>query len=420
MLNHLRRKLTWNYSTWFFITLLIVLAVLFLLVKSMLFETANEDIQDILHYELEKYKGQDAIEVKPEASPSLYFSVVLSKSAHSIRGVQPAGKDAQTFSKFVRKQPCCRSEGKLKNLKGHFGDEMHIIYASARIDKNSTLFVGKNISSIHEKIEHWFFSLSLIGLAALMISVIMGDRLARKAMKPIIQNIEGQKKFIADASHELRTPISIFSASLEVLENEERDKLSPFSQETLNELKDEVRQMNGLVANLLMLAQEDAGQLKMNKESFSFAELAGQLVHQYERLYEGKRQIALHVPDDKMLVEADRVRIKELLHVLLDNACKYSVLGSSISITVQKEEGRILSFTVEDKGAGIPAEEIPYLFDRFYRVEKGRSRQAGGAGLGLSIAKAITDLHDGTIKVSSWPGEGTIFSVRLPILANIL
>ncbi|SFE96386.1 His Kinase A (phospho-acceptor) domain-containing protein [Bacillus sp. OV194] len=416
MLNHLRKKLTWNYSSWFFVTLLIVLAVLYLLVKSMLFETANEDIQDILHYELAKYKDQDDTLERKETSRSLYFTETVQKFPHRA-AVQPKGKEAQAFRAFVRGQKCCRSEGQLESLSMHSRDEMHIIYASARIDKNTMLFVGKNISSIHEKIEHWFFSLALIGLAALIISVIMGDRLARKAMKPIIQNIEGKKKFIADASHELRTPISIFSASLEVLEQEEKDKLSPFSQETLNELKDEIRHMNGLVANLLTLAKEDAGQTKMNKASFSFAELAEKVIHQYERLHEGKRLFVLNMPDDKILVEADRVRIKELLHILLDNASKYSDPGSSIYMTVEKEEGRILSFTVEDKGAGIPTEEIPYLFDRFYRVEKGRSRQSGGAGLGLSIAKVITDLHHGTIGAESELGKGTAFTVKLPILS---
>lgn len=415
MLQQLRKKLTLTYSVWFFVTMLGVFVLLFIMVRSMLFQTANEEIQDILHYEAEKYKqrGIKEFQGQPNNQKNLYYSVI--KKDSGMVAVKPSSKAEELFQKIMSKQTCCTSEGQLKDIRNPSGEPLHIIYASTSLGNGKSLFVGKNISDVHEKTEHWFFVLLLISLSVLIISVIIGDRLARRAMKPIIHNIESQKQFIADASHELRTPISIFTASLEVLEQEEKEKLSPFSQETLTEMKEEALQMKGLVSQLLTLAKEDAGQIRLTSESFSFTKLVQQIRAQYVRINNSAR-IDLTLPSEEVLVAADRMRVKELLHILLDNAIKYSEETVEIEINVQKEADNLLKFEVIDKGIGIEPSEIPFLFDRFYRVEKGRSRQTGGAGLGLAIAKTIVDLHGGSISVHSQQGAGTRITVKLPVL----
>ncbi|MDN4524673.1 sensor histidine kinase [Fictibacillus fluitans] len=413
MLHQLRRKLTWNYSSWFFFTLFIVFVLLYFLVKGMMFETAREDIQDILHYELGKYKGSETGESAETSEPgSLYYSVVVKNGSTDSKG-----KADEDFTRLVQSRPCCSSEGKLADLKEkHDHEEQHIIFASARLNKTSALYVGKNISGIHEKVERWFFMLALLGLAVFILSVIMGERLSRKALKPVIQNMESQKKFIADASHELRTPISIFSASLEVLEKEEKSKMSSFSRETLEELKDEVRQMKTLVSHLLTLAKEQEPQ-GIHRESFSINELARKTARQFEQLSHNPRTIKVIAPSNDLMVKADRGRIKELLQLLLDNAIKYSEASSPVEIRLKTQGKSMLVIEIKDEGEGIPPADLPFLFDRFYRVEKGRSRHQGGAGLGLSIAKEITDQYAGSIDAESQPGKGTTFRVKLPILA---
>ncbi|MDM5201501.1 HAMP domain-containing sensor histidine kinase [Fictibacillus enclensis] len=337
MLHQLRRKLTWNYSSWFFITLFIIFVLLYFLVKGMMFETAREDIQDILHYELNKDKASDLNEDSVTQDPgSLYYSVVVKNGSGD-----STGKTNQAFNRFVQSKSCCSREGKLAELKAKNGHEkQHIIYASARLNETTVLYVGKNISGVHEKVERWFFLLSLLGLAVFILSVVMGERLSRKALKPVIQNMESQKKFIADASHELRTPISIFSASLEVLEKEEKSKMSSFSQETLNELKEEVHQMKNLVSHLLTLAKDQERQ-EIHQDSFSINELARNMASQYERLSQSTRTVKVIAPPEDLIVEADRVRIKELLQLLLDNALKYSDAGSQVEIRL-KAQARII------------------------------------------------------------------------------
>ncbi|KSU81738.1 His Kinase A (phospho-acceptor) domain-containing protein [Fictibacillus enclensis] len=413
MLQQLRRKLTWNYSSWFFITLFIIFVLLYFLVKGMMFETAREDIQDILHYELNKDKASELNEdsvTQDQGSP--YYSVVVKNGSGN-----STGKTNQAFNRFVQSKSCCSRKGKLAELNGKNGHEkQHIIYASARLNEKTVLYVGKNISGVHEKVERWFFLLSLLGLAVFILSVVMGERLSRKALKPVIQNMESQKKFIADASHELRTPISIFSASLEVLEKEEKSKMSSFSQETLNELKEEVHQMKNLVSHLLTLAKDQERQ-EIHKDSFSINELARKMASQYERLSQSTRTVKVIAPPEDLIVEADRVRIKELLQLLLDNALKYSDAGSPVEIRLKAQAKNNLVIEIRDEGEGIPSADLPYLFDRFYRVDKGRSRTQGGAGLGLSIAKEITSLYRGSIEAESQPGKGTTFRVELPVLA---
>lgn len=192
--------------------------------------------------------------------------------------------------------------------------------------------------------------------------------------------------------------------------------MSSFSQETLNELKEEVHQMKNLVSHLLTLAKDQERQ-EIHKDSFSINELARKMASQYERLSQSTRTVKVIAPPEDLIVEADRVRIKELLQLLLDNALKYSDAGSPVEIRLKAQAKNNLVIEIRDEGEGIPSADLPYLFDRFYRVDKGRSRTQGGAGLGLSIAKEITSLYRGSIEAESQLGKGTTFRVELPILA---
>lgn len=280
-------------------------------------------------------------------------------------------------------------------------------------------YIGKDISFYNQLIHQLLVTLVTLGILFLGIALLLSYFMSKRAMVPIRTSFNQQREFAADASHELRTPLSILHSSLDVLEMEEKENISSFSRNVLSNMKDEVRRMTSLVGDLLTLARSDSGLLELHYESFDFIPPVGQLVQSTQTLAHSKEiRLQLHTPA-AMAVYGDLERLKQLLYILLDNAIKYTPNGGDVTLalsahTSQKQPA--LCITVEDTGIGIPEDEQLRIFDRFYRVDKNRSKQLGGTGLGLAIAKWIVEAHHGTIHVSSTPGSGSTFTVILPIL----
>jgi signal transduction histidine kinase len=167
------------------------------------------------------------------------------------------------------------------------------------------------------------------------------------------------------------------------------------------------------------LARSDSGAPDLKMESFDFRPSVEQMVRSLQPLAQSKG-IVLHLQAPAQVeIFGDQERFKQLLYILLDNALKYTPGGGEVNLALsveEKENQRFLHITVQDTGVGIPVEEQDRVFDRFYRVDKHRSRQMGGTGLGLAIAKWIVEAHHGSIKVSSRQGEGSTFTVKIPII----
>jgi signal transduction histidine kinase len=184
-------------------------------------------------------------------------------------------------------------------------------------------------------------------------------------------------------------------------------------------MKDEVRRMTRLVGDLLTLARSDSESPQLQYEGFDLIPPVEQLVRSTKTLAQAK-EIELHLSTPRtIMVPGDQERVKQLLYILLDNAIKYTPNKGEVRLTLFVElQGKqpSLCIMVQDTGIGIPIEEQNHIFDRFYRVDKVRSRQIGGHGLGLAIAKWIVEAHQGTIQVSSTPGKGSTFTVRIPIM----
>lgn len=283
-------------------------------------------------------------------------------------------------------------------------------------------YTGKDISFIHELMQRLLLILVLLGTLFLGIALLLSYFMSKRAMIPIRTSFQRQREFVADASHELRTPLSILHSSIDVLEMEDGESLSDYSQKVLFNMKDEVRRMTKLVGDLLTLARTDSGSAQLKRESFDFIPSVEQLVRSTETLAHSKEiRLQLHAPSTA-LVYADHERLKQLLYILLDNAIKYTPNGGEVTLTLSidlTDKSRSLFIVVQDTGVGIPAEDQNRIFDRFFRVDKNRSRQMGGTGLGLAIAKWIVESHQGTIQVSSLPGEGSKFTVRMPIIYSM-
>jgi heavy metal sensor kinase len=221
-----------------------------------------------------------------------------------------------------------------------------------------------------------------------------------------------QRQFTADASHELRTPLTAIKGQAEVALQREREPDD--YREALRVINGQVDRMIRLVASLLTLARADAGTTSIKRERISIGSVIDDAVG-HVRTAAGDDGVSIEAQAaDGLAVTGDRDLVLQLLLNLLDNAVKYSAGRGLVRISSRTANGSA-EITVEDTGPGIPPEHLPYVFDRFYRVDDARSRSAGGAGLGLSISRWIAEAHGGTLRVASTPGQGAVFTLTLPL-----
>jgi heavy metal sensor kinase len=226
------------------------------------------------------------------------------------------------------------------------------------------------------------------------------------------------RRFTADASHELRTPLTVLRGELEAIAQRpqypQRTGLDSEARDTIGSLLEETERLSRIVESLLAISRLDAGEAQMEHVNFDLAELVAATTEQMRLLAEDKNVSLVCETNGAVDVEGDRARLKQVVVNLLDNAIKYTGEGGEARVSVRSENARAL-LEVADTGIGIPAEALPHLFERFYRVDKARSRQMGGVGLGLAIIKSIVAAHGGQVTVESAEGHGSRFLVELPL-----
>jgi len=226
---------------------------------------------------------------------------------------------------------------------------------------------------------------------------------------------ERQRRFTSDASHELRTPLAVMRGDIEITL---RRKRTPEEYErTMTSNLEEIMRLSRLVEDLLTLARGDAGQAALRCEPMQLDKLCQEMAEYITPLVQTREQtLSYQPPAAPVMVKADAQRLKQLLLNLLDNAIKYTSHGGRITLGL-KTEGQEAMLTISDTGRGIPPEDLPHLFERFFRHSRTTAdKTAPGFGLGLSIVKWIVDSHGGKIEAASKVGEGTTFTVRLPLL----
>jgi len=221
-----------------------------------------------------------------------------------------------------------------------------------------------------------------------------------------------QKQFTSDASHELRTPLAVIEAESTLALQKERP--SSDYRQSLEIISQESRQMSSLIDQLLTLARADAGKEQWNFTEVDLGKLIGNLSTDVEVLCQEKGLSFQLGQSQDLVVKGDEARLRELFMNLLDNAIKYTPAPGTVSVSFRRE-GQMAVVAIMDTGIGIPAEDIPFIFERFYRVDKSRSRAEGGSGLGLAICRHIAEAHGGKIEVESQVGVGSTFSVWLPL-----
>ena len=318
-------------------------------------------------------------------------------------------------------------------------------------DQTLLLEVAQSISYIDSTMSRIRWGLLASVLVALTLTAILGGVIVRRALSPvshitqIAKSIEtspdlsrrvgysgpmdeighlattfdhmierldrafkSQKKFVADASHELRTPLTVIRGNLDLL----RHNLSEVDhRESLRVLEAETERMVKIVNNLLLLAEVDSGQLQQQKMVNLKEILKSEL--ERARLLAGERKLAIGRQED-FVATGDAQRLKQLLGNLVDNAIRHTPEDGAISLSLFRD-GEWACLEVEDTGEGITTKHLPHIFDRFYRVDKARSRDRGGAGLGLAIVKEIAEEHGGKVTVTSKVGKGSTFTIWLKI-----
>jgi heavy metal sensor kinase len=319
----------------------------------------------------------------------------------------------------------------------------------------AVLAVGRSTDTVGEVLERFINILIIAALATMALAGIGGFFMASRVLKPVerirqtAQEIEEsdlsrrieaggedelgrlvstlnlmigrletafgrQRQFTADASHELRTPLAIVQAESTLAL---RKKRTPDEyRKSLEMISQEADHMSAVVGKLLYLARIDAGKEQVNFEKINLKDVLAEISSDVETLA-GEKGLEFRLGSmEDLWVEGDRVRLEQLFLNLLENAIRYTPDGGVVSAAMARD-GKQAVIAIKDTGIGISKEHMPHLFERFYRVDKARSRAEGGAGLGLAICKHIVQVHHGKIEVQSKVGKGSIFSVFLP-LAN--
>ena len=261
-------------------------------------------------------------------------------------------------------------------------------------------------------------SVVLLGIGSITIIVLAGISyfLACWAIKPTALALEKQQQFVADASHELKTPLSVIQTTTDVLLSN-KEKTIASEQKWVDYIKSETERMSKLVSDLLYLAKVDSNEGLVKTYPFNLSEALINVTLPFESIvFEAGKELHMEIEPDLMCV-GDEARLQQVAIILLDNALKHAPIETTIQIKLH-QVGVNYQLEVSNEGEGIPPQHLDKVFERFYRVDASRARDTGGYGLGLSIAKSIVEQHHGSISVKSQLNSLTTFTVTLPIKQN--
>lgn len=264
---------------------------------------------------------------------------------------------------------------------------------------NGIEMVFKDSSLYTHTINRLIITSVVISLISIVVLYIFSVFLANKTIKPVEESYNSQKRFIADASHELKTPLAVIKTNLDIINTNRNDTVANQGK-WLNYISFQTDRMSTLVTNLLFLAKADNNELLGVDSTFNISQvIMNQLLSFEAVLYENNLELDSNI-NKNINFFGDKESINQLVGILMDNAIKHSFKDSIITANLKESKNKIY-FSVTNNGETIPKEDIDKIFDRFYRVDKSRAREKGGYGLGLSIAKSIVDKYNGKIKAVS-------------------
>lgn len=417
MINLLKRKLLIRYALILFsVSMLIFLGgyVAYRIIsKNVIFSS----LYDYLQEEVFEFKqDSDALAIKPERiavaarNNALHFFSYGFVNGKMRRLEQPAGKAGDLLTEKMAEWR--ENDGEIKGVKIRNNDERWRFLALSESWKNEPdgdeyrVVVLLNVTP-YFYVTHRYKSYGLLAVGILcLISVLAASILANNAVKPLDEAYRKQKEFVSDASHELKTPLSVLLTYIEILQQQ------PQNAKALQVMKDETKNMSGLIENLLALTRLENTE-KPTTQELNAADIIIPLVERLNTVHKDRKQPIKIICSKDIKVKMSQQHFERLLTILLDNALKYTPADKEILIKAATGEHNV-KIEIADKGIGIKSDDLPHIFERFYRADKGRNRQNGGFGLGLSLALDIVQKYKGRIKVQSEFGKGTTFFINLP------
>ena len=418
----------WRLTIWFTLALGIILliagVVVYFTTRAALFDQVDSDLETRVRRQ-RSLLGVPApdrgrmglppdIRIGPEFTAGGYFYALVDPTGELLVGnpsVDPAGlADTDTLERALQEGDA------FEDTESSEGDSLrvHVVRLDWPGGEQLLMEVGRSTEPERQALRRLMLVLIGGSGAGLLLALAGGYALAGLALRPIRGAMDSQRAFIADASHELRTPLSVIRANAELLKRHPSEPVSA-NHEAVDDIVAESDRLGRMVGQMLTLAQADAGQAALSLSEVALDELAEEVARGM-RLLAAERGVSLEADvDGPVRLRGDGDRLRELLAILTDNAIKYTDAGGKVRLEVRRPSRGKAMVRVSDTGCGIPPEALPHVFDRFYRADKARSRAEGGAGLGLAIAKWIVEGHRGSIRVDSYPGRGTTFTVELPI-----
>jgi two-component system, OmpR family, sensor histidine kinase CiaH len=413
MFKKTRRRLVFHNAIVFLILLNLFGAMLYFYTQYRLYRTANATIEDMKKDLVADQSDDVGKLISPERAENNRVIYLLWQKGGELGHVVPErGMNPSVAKKF----------GEAKNKKGIQSITIdsrsyHFVNIPITHDKKyhalQTIQIVYNLEREKEMLSHLLIVFSFGDLFSVFLAVIAGLYLANKAFIPIKKTWDQQQQFVADASHELRTPLSVMKLNLEHLFRHPDHTIEQES-ETISQVIQEINYMTRMTKDLLTLARSDADQLDMVKTPTRFDHILNQVVKDFKALAQLKDiDLQSEIPTPIEML-GDSERLKQCVVVLLDNALKYTKSQGVITVAANIRNGKAI-LDITDTGVGIPEEDLPYIFDRYYRGDKSRTRQFEGTGLGLSIAKWIIQSHGGKIRVTSKVGIGTHVQVSFSL-----
>ncbi len=338
--------------------------------------------------------------ISPEAPfTTRYFSVVLDKEGTivSVNTGKIVAISTRVAGDYAQK---LFEEGKTKGFLGS--------YKYNRIDYfENNMYVFLDCSEELITFYSFLFASVFVGLFGMLLVFILVLFFSKMIIKPVAESYEKQKRFITDASHEIKTPLAIIGASAEVLEMEDGGN------EWTKSIKNQIQRLNTLTEKMVFLSRMDEGSTELSMGEVSFSGIVSEMAGSFQAMAVAQEKTLSLEIEDKVLLHGNEAALRQLVSILLDNAMKYSDGHGMISVSLRKTEKKA-ELAVKNTVDSVPKGNLDILFDRFYRMDQSRNSETGGYGIGLSVAKAIVNAHKGSITAGSQDGKTIVFLVLLP------
>lgn len=368
------------------------------------YDKSVEDLKTISTLDISKFSEPQTNKVLKELQFIPLFIVNIDESGVILSQIKSnISMDDESFKSIVKIAHESQDDiGTIKSMDIRYYRKHYSLY-----DKISFIDISRDNTTL----DNLFVVFIMTGVMTLIFFFFIILFLSNWALLPVEKTWSQQKQFIADASHELKTPLTVLLANMDILENNKSDTIQ--SQiKWIQASKQEAKQMKNLIEEMLFLAKSDANRIDNSKSTINVSDTLFSLILSMEVIAFEKNVIINYAStiDDNLYTIANEKQLMSLLSILLENACKYAYEETSITVKLKREQSKI-KFEINNYGPVIPKNDIAHIFERFYRVDKSRNKEHGGYGLGLSIAKKITDENNMKISVESSAEKGTTFKV---------